>query len=89
MKMEKWLKWAMEIQSLAQAGLAYTNNPYDVERFTRLREISAEMMAEKTNINLDKVKELFCNENGYQTPKIDTRAAIFKEGRNLLVHENN
>ena len=89
MKMEKWLKWAMEIQSLAQAGLAYTNNPYDVERFTRLREISAEMMAEKTNINLDKVKELFCNENGYQTPKIDTRAAIFKEGRILLVHENN
>lgn len=87
--MEKWLKWAMEIQSLAQAGLAYTNNPYDVERFTRLREISAEMMAEKTNINLDKVKELFCNENGYQTPKIDTRAAIFKEGRILLVHENN
>ena len=87
--MEKWLKWAMEIQSLAQAGLAYTNNPYDVERFTRLREISAEMMAEKTNINLDKVKELFCNENGYQTPKIDTRASIFKEGRILLVHENN
>ena len=87
--MEKWLKWAMEIQSLAQAGLAYTNNPYDVERFTRLREISAEMIAEKTNINLDKVKELFCNENGYQTPKIDTRAAIFKDDKILLVHENN
>lgn len=87
--MEKWLKWAMEIQSIAQAGLAYTNNPYDIERFERLREISAEMMAEKTDINLDKVKGLFCNETGYQTPKIDTRAAIFKDGRILLVHENN
>ena len=30
--MEKWLKWAIEIQSLAQAGLAYTNNVYDIER---------------------------------------------------------
>ena len=89
MKMEKWLKWAMEIQSIAQAGLAYTNNPYDIERFEKLREISAEMMAEKTDINLDKVKGLFCNETGYQTPKIDTRAAIFKDGRILLVHENN
>ena len=87
--MEKWLKWAMEIQSIAQAGLAYTNNPYDIERFERLREISAEMMAEKTDINLNKVKGLFCNETGYQTPKIDTRAAIFKDGRILLVHENN
>ena len=39
--MEKWIKWAMEIQSLAQVGLAYTNNAYDIERYERLREISA------------------------------------------------
>lgn len=86
--MEKWLKWAMEIQSLAQGGLAYTNNVYDIERYERLREIAAEMVAEKSNISLEKVKDLFCNEKGYQTPKIDTRAAIFKENKILLVHEN-
>ena len=86
--MEKWLKWAIEIQSLAQAGLAYTNNVYDIERYERLREISAEMIAEKSNINLDKVKDLFCNEKGYQTPKIDTRAVIFKDNKILLTHEN-
>ena len=77
--MEKWLEWAIEIQSLAQAGLAYTDNVYDVERYERLREISAEMISEKTEISLEKVKDLFCNETGYQTPKIDTRAVIFKE----------
>lgn len=87
--MEKWLKWAIEIQSLAQAGLAYTNNVYDIERYERLREISAEMIAEKSNISLDKVKDLFCNETGYQTPKIDTRAVIFKDNKILLTHENN
>ena len=87
--MEKWLKWAMEIQSLAQAGLTYTSNAYDIERYERLREISAEMIAEKTNISLDKVKDLFCNETGYQTPKIDTRAVIFKDNKILLTHENN
>lgn len=87
--MEKWLKWAMEIQSLAQAGLAYTENPYDIERYERLREISVEMVAEKSNISLDKVERLFCNETGYQTPKLDTRAAIFKDNKILLTHENN
>ena len=87
--MEKWLKWAIEIQSLAQAGLAYTDNVYDIERYERLREISAEMIKEKSNISLDKVKNLFCNEAGYQTPKIDTRAVIFKDDKILLTHENN
>ena len=44
--MEKWLKWAIEIQNLAQAGLTYTDNVYDIERYERLREISAEMIEE-------------------------------------------
>lgn len=87
--MEKWLKWAIEIQSLAQAGLSYTDNVYDIERYNRLREISAEMIAEKSKINLDQVKDLFCNETGYQTPKIDTRAVIIKDSKILLTHENN
>jgi len=87
--MEKWLKWAMEIESLAQAGLSYANNAYDIERYERLREISAEIIAEKSNLSLDKVKDLFCNETGYQTPKIDTRAVIFKDNKILLTHENN
>ena len=86
--MEKWLKWAIEIQSLAQAGLAYTDNIYDKERYERLRELSAEMIEEKSNIGKEKVMNLFCNETGYQTPKIDTRAAIFKDEKILLVHEN-
>ena len=87
--MEKWLKWAIEIQSLAQSGLAYTNNVYDIERYEKLREISAEMISEKSNLNLEKVKDLFCNETGYQTPKLDTRAVIFKDNKILLTHENN
>ena len=87
--MEQWLKWAIEIQSLAQNGLAYTESEYEKERCERLREISAEMISAKTGLNLDKVKDLFCNEEGYQTPKIDTRGVIIKDNKILLVHENN
>lgn len=86
---EKWLQWAVELQSLAQAGLFYSKDVYDLERFERIRDISAEMISYKTEIGLEKVKDLFCNETGYQTPKLDTRAAIFQNGKILLVQENN
>ena len=41
MSKDNWLKWAVELQALAQAGLAYTENKYDRERFERIREIAA------------------------------------------------
>lgn len=86
---EKWLEWAIELQSLAQAGLTYGKDIYDKERYGRIRDISAEMMALKTDISIEKVKDLFCNEIGYQTPKLDTRAAIIENEKILLVRENN
>lgn len=84
----RWLQWAVELQSLAQAGLTYGKSAYDRERYERIREISAEMAAHMSELPLEKVKGLFCNETGYQTPKLDTRAAIFKDGKILLVQEN-
>lgn len=86
-KREQWIQWAMELQSIAQAGLHYGKDKYDIQRFERIREISAEILSFKSDISLEKVKELFCNEKGYQTPKLDTRAAIFKDGKILLVKE--
>ena len=47
------------------------------------------MMADISNKPVEQVEGLFCNEVGYQTPKIDTRAAIFKEDKILLVQEKN
>ena len=82
-----WLDWARELQSLAQAGLAYSKDVYDLERFTRIREISAEIMSRQTELPLEKIRGLFCNETGYQTQKIDTRAAIIRGDTILLVQE--
>lgn len=85
---EKWLQWAIELQSIAQAGLFYEKDKFDIERYERIREISAQIISHQSKIPLHKVKDLFCNEIGYQTPKIDTRAAIFKDDKILLVKEN-
>lgn len=84
-----WIDLIVELQSLAQAGLTYGKDVYDKERYERIREISAEMMSHISDMPLEKVKNLFCSETGYQTPKIDTRAAIFKDDKILLVQENN
>ena len=89
MERSQLLDWAVELQSLAQAGLFYSKDVYDIERFTRIREIAAEMVGQISELPLEKVKELFCCETGYQTPKLDTRAAIFQEDKILLVRENN
>ena len=86
---DKLLEWAVKIQSIAQSGLAYCKDEYDRERYETLRNISAEMLSERTDIPDGKIKELFCGEKGYQTPKTDTRAAIFKDGKILLVREKN
>ena len=84
---EPWLGWAVELQALAQAGLEYGRDRFDRERYERVRAIAAEMIACKADISLEKVKDLFCNETGYQTPKLDTRAAIFEDDKILLVQE--
>ena len=73
---DKLLDWAIEIQSLAQAGLTYGKDKFDLVRYERLRDISAEMIAERADISIEKVKELFCNESGYQTPKVTTRITV-------------
>src|SRR5699024_4677552 len=88
MKNDKLIAWAKRLQSLAQAGLTYGKDKFDLERYQEIRDISSEMMAAKSSLSNEKLKELICNEVGYQTPKLGTRAAIFKDEKILLVQEN-
>ncbi|MBS4914050.1 MAG: NUDIX hydrolase [Veillonella sp.] len=84
---DKWLDFAIRIQSIAQAGLEYGKDKYDLQRYQELRDIAAEMVALKTDIPVNKVYDIFCNEVGYQTPKVDTRGVVFVNGKVLLVRE--
>lgn len=84
---DRWLEWAKELQALSQSALAYCKDVYDIDRFKRIREISVEMMASLTDLPADRVREVFASETGYQTPKLDTRAAVVRGGRILLAQE--
>ncbi|WP_341931315.1 NUDIX hydrolase [Streptococcus pluranimalium] len=89
MKEEAWLEWAVRLQALAQNGLAYNPAVFDRERYEEIRDIASQMMSAASGIPKSVVTELFASEDGYQTPKIDTRAAIFQEDKILLVQEAN
>lgn len=86
---EKWVELVIELQSLAQAGLFYGKDEFDKERYQRIREISAELFSCPSGVEKEMIYSLFCQDYGYQTPKIDTRAAIFEEDKILLVQEKN
>jgi ADP-ribose pyrophosphatase YjhB (NUDIX family) len=82
-----WLELARELFSISQSGLTYCKNEYDLERYRRLQEISAEMIASQSDMAKDEVMQVFSMQAGYITPKIDVRGAVFREGSLLLVQE--
>lgn len=83
----QWLIWAKQIQAISQAGLAYTKDVYDKERFEMLRAISVEILEHYTSVKMEQIRDLFANDVGYPTPKVDVRAVIFRENEILLVQE--
>ena len=86
-KDDVWKQWAQELQFLAQCSLAYSKDKFDRERSERIREIACEILSFKYDLPLEKIKMDFAGEIGYQTPKVETRAAIIKDNKILLVKE--
>ncbi len=84
---EKWLEWASRLQSIAQAGLTFGENQYDLDRYQQIRNLSVEIMHEYTEVSHEKIRDLFASETGYQTPKVDIRASVFKDDKILMVRE--
>jgi ADP-ribose pyrophosphatase YjhB (NUDIX family) len=83
----RWLAWAREIQALAQIGDHYAMNDFEHERYHRLTEIAAEIISEKTNLETAGLMDIFTTQRGYATPKVDVRAAAFRDDKLLLVRE--
>ncbi len=81
----EWLRRAREIQSIAQTGLAFTRDPYDRERYETLRAMAARMMAEAGRVDETRLLDLFTVEQGYATPKVDVRGAVFDARDRLLM----
>jgi ADP-ribose pyrophosphatase YjhB (NUDIX family) len=82
-----WFAWTREIFSICKAGLAYTQNEYDVERYKRLLQINAEIIEKQSGVDKASVLESFSMQAGYATPKVDVRGAVVCDGKILLIQE--
>ena len=83
----KWIDVALRLQAIAQAGLTYTENPYDIDRYEQIREISIGIMENHSGLEESFIREVFMAEKGYPTPKVDIRAVIFRDEKILMVRE--
>ena len=87
----EWLHWVRRLQAIAQSGLTYAKDPYDVERYEQIRRIAAEIAAsapeQPSGATADRIDALFSGESGYATPKLDIRAVLLDEKEVLLVKE--
>jgi ADP-ribose pyrophosphatase YjhB (NUDIX family) len=82
-----WLTIGRELKAIAQIGLSFNHDPYDRARYERIRELSAALIAQGSGHDVHPLLEAFRAEAGYATPKVDVRAAVFADGRVLLVRE--
>jgi len=82
-----WLTIGRELRAIAQIGLAFSRDPFDRQRFERIRELAASLVAHGSGLEKVAMLEAFARETGYATPKVDVRAAAFVDGRVLLVRE--
>jgi ADP-ribose pyrophosphatase YjhB (NUDIX family) len=83
----KWLQWAGRLQSIAQNGLHYAENAYDVERYQSILQTAAEIMEAGSGTDHKKILTVFSDQTGHATPKVDVRGVAFKEKKILLVKE--
>lgn len=83
----RWVEWCRRLQAIAQTGLAFAHDPYDIGRYHAIRQIAAEMLADGTGIETAVILGLLERKTGYATPKVDLRGVVFRDDKLLLVRE--
>ena len=81
------VNWAKKIAALARTGLHYSKSHYDSDRYEQLLNIAAEMLADAAAADQERVRAVLELDEGYITPKVDVRGAVFRDGEILLVRE--
>ena len=83
----RWLTFTKRLNAIAQIGLTYATNAYDIERYEQLRDLAIDMADAYSDSPPERIHDLFTSEQAYPTPKIDVRGVLFHEDKILLVEE--
>ena len=82
-----WLADVKRLRAIAQTGLAYAKDPYDLERYQELQGLAERLLAALVDVPPERIRDLYLPERGYPTPKVDVRAGVFRDDEVLLVQE--
>ncbi|MGA2221295.1 MAG: NUDIX hydrolase [Verrucomicrobiia bacterium] len=83
-----WMVIARELQAIGQAGLHFSKDRFDTERYQRINRLAAEILSAHSNLPVEVVLAWNAREFGYPTPKVDVRAVVFQQGKVLLIRED-
>jgi ADP-ribose pyrophosphatase YjhB (NUDIX family) len=85
--MSSVLDLSRRLLALSQTGLHFTAEEYDRERYREIGDIATRLLELQSDIAAEAVRLAWFVEDGYATPKVDVRGAIFRDNRVLLVRE--
>lgn len=79
------LQLVKQLQALAENGLHYSENDYDLDRYQIIEEISLRMLSLLTGLSSETIETTTPERNGYRTPKVDVRAVVFNDRNEILL----
>jgi len=79
---------ADDLRGLANLGLYYANNEYDRERYEKVLAASARILSALENRLPDEVLKEYQSNVDYLTPLAGAGAAVFRDGKLLLIHRH-
>lgn len=85
--MKSILDPARRLLALAHTGLHYTQSDYERERYEEIVQIATQLLSNETSYSIEQIRDSWKLEEGYVTPKLDVRGALFRDDKVLLVRE--
>lgn len=74
-----------QLRSVADIGLLYAKNEYDIARYTELQHISTQMLNEITGFGEEAISIMFPQAKDYPTAKIDIRGIVLSADNKILL----
>lgn len=87
MENKAFLNYLKRVEALAKIGLSYSDNPYDLERYEELKDLTLDMLSLVSKAKLEDIQVHFELLDAYPTPQVDVRGFVMKDEKVLLIKE--
>lgn len=83
MESKEFYDFLIKVQSIAKIGLKYSKDPYAIDNYNQINELTKEMLEKFLEVKFDRPN--FFIRDIYPTPSITTRTVILNEKNEILL----